>query len=181
MKKRRSLTIIALLIALVVSVGMFIGYGCSCGGDTGGSNYYKVTFMVEGKQYGEIKEVLKNRRVSKPDDPMFENESYIFTGWYTSATFESDTLWNFDTGIVTSDMTLYAGYREVFGYVTHLGIADEACTSKLVWSQKAVSDAADYEVIITNVRNESQTLEGTVTFDSENYLVTFTPSQIPQG
>ena len=88
MKKRRSLTIIALLIALVVSVGMFIGYGCSCGGgDTGSSNYCKVTFIVEGEQYGEIKEVLKNRRVSKPEDPTFENDSYIFTGWYTSETF----------------------------------------------------------------------------------------------
>ena len=74
---------------------------------------YTVTFMLEGQQYGNPQTVQRGRRVAKPEDPTFSDEGYVFTGWFTTETFDEGTAWNFNTGIVTTDITLYAGYRIV--------------------------------------------------------------------
>lgn len=142
---------------------------------------YTVTFMVEGQQYGNQQTVQRGRRVTKPADPTFETEGYVFTGWFTTETFDEGTAWNFNTGIVTSDLTLYAGYRVVNDYVAEIAKADEAVTSKLVWTQALASAASDYTVIITNGLGSSIPLTGSVSFDAENFRVTFTPDIIPQG
>lgn len=142
---------------------------------------YKVTFMVEGKQYGDVQTVAKGRRITAPADPTFTNPGHIFTGWYTDATFAEGTKWNFSTGIVNADITLYAGYREITAHVSSVTKAEEACTSKIAWTQAAVSDATAYEVVITDKYGTPTTLTGTVSFDSANYLVTFTPATVPQG
>ena len=169
-----------IFLASIMLIAM--AFGVACGEDTPPSTPqgYTVTFMVEGQQYGNVQTVQRGRRVSKPADPTFSDDGYLFTGWFTDDEFAEDTLWNFTTGIVTSNLTLYAGYRVISSSVTDVREADEACSSKLVWTQKAVSDASAYEVKLTNASG-TITLQGTVSFDAENYEVTFTPNEIPQG
>ena len=170
-----------ILLACVMMIAMAFGF--ACGEDTptpSAGQGYSVTFMVEGEQYGSVQKVQRGRRITKPADPTFETEGYVFTGWFTDDEFAEDTLWNFNTGIVTSDMTLYAGYRVISASVSDVKRAEEPCTSKLVWTQSAVSDASAYEVKITDASGTT-TLQGSVSYDAENYLVTFTPSVVPQG
>ena len=176
MNKLKRVLIGILSLCMLFSISMAVACGPTDPPPTG----YTVTFMVEGEQYGNQQTVQRGRRVVKPADPTFSNEGYVFTGWYTSETFEEGTLWNFTTGIVNQDVTLYAGYRVVTAYVTEVGKANEPITSKLVWTQLTVSQATDYTVVISNESGET-TLTGSVEFDAENYKVTFTPNVIPQG
>lgn len=169
---------LALVLAVVMLLSLALLAGCNNEEDTQPSGF-KVTFMVEGKQYGEVQTVQKGRRITEPAAPTFSDKSFVFTGWYTDEAFT--TPWNFTTGIVTADMTLYAGYRVVSAAVTDVAKADEPCTSKLVWSQSVASAADKYEVVITDANGNATTLTGTVEFDADQYLVTFTPAQIPQG
>lgn len=182
MKAIKKFLIALLSICMIGSLSLAL---VACNGseddDSSTSTGYSVTFMVEGTQYGQVQKVQKGRRITKPQDPTFSVDSYVFTGWYSSANFEDNTLWNFSTGIVTADMTLYAGYRVVSSFVTGVAKADEAVTSKLVWTQSSASQASDYEVVITDKFNNETTLVGSVAFDSENFKVTFTPDNIPQG
>ncbi len=170
--------ILALALAVVMLLSVALLAGCNKQEDTTPSGF-KVAFMVEGKQYGDIQTVQKGRRITEPAVPTFSDKSFAFTGWYTDEAFT--TPWNFTTGIVNADMTLYAGYRVVSAAVTDVAKADEPCTSKIVWSQSVASAADKYEVIITDANGNATTLTGTVEFDAANYLVTFTPAQIPQG
>lgn len=176
MKMTKKIMSVVLALAMILSLAMLAGCNKEETPTTGG---FKVTFMVEGKQYGDIQTVQKGRRITEPAAPVFSDKSYVFTGWYTDVEFKSP--WNFTTGIVNADMTLYAGYRVVSAAVTDVAKADEPCTSKIVWSQSVASAADKYEVIITDANGNATTLTGTVEFDATNYLVTFTPAQIPQG
>ncbi len=180
MKAIKKLLIGLLTICMLCSLSLAV---VACGGndDPPASSTYNVTFMVEGEQYGQVQKVQKGRRVNKPADPTFSNAGYLFTGWYSTETFEEGSLWNFTTGIVNGNMTLYAGYRVISAHVTEVRKANEAVTSKLVWTQLAVSNAEDYEVIITDKFDNDTTLTGTVAFDADKFEVTFTPSTIPQG
>lgn len=167
------------LLASIMLIATVFGVACK-EKPTPTPQGYSVTFMVEGEQYGEVQTVQRGRRITKPADPTFTTEGYVFTGWFTDEAFAEDTLWNFTTGIVTSDMTLYAGYRVVAENVSDVKKAEEACTSKLVWTQSAVSDASAYEITLIG-KSDTITLQGTVSFDAENFKVTFTPNEIPQG
>ena len=171
----------ALLLACIMLFALAFGIACGKKEPSTTPQGYAVTFMVEGEQYGNVQTVQRGRRITQPEDPTFTTAGYVFTGWFTSEGFAEETRWNFATGIVTSDMTLYAGYRVVSEFVSDVMKADEACTSKLVWTQSAVSDASAYEVKITGKTGTVTTLEGTVSFDAENFKVTFTPNVIPQG
>lgn len=173
--------LIALLSVCMLCAFSLAFVACTKDNNPPTNNDYSVTFMLEGEQYGQVQTVKKGRRIQKPTDPTFSTEGYVFTGWYTSEAFEENTLWNFNTGIVTSDLTLYAGYRVVSGNVTELAKANEPITSKLTWTQASVSSANDYQVIITDKSGAEKTLTGTVEFDAENFKVTFTPTTIPQG
>lgn len=169
------------LLAVVMLFALAFGFACKDNGGTTSTGDYIVTFMVEGVQYGETQSVKKGRRITEPEEPEFSTQGYVFTGWYTDEAFAADKQWNFKTDIVSSDLTLYAGYRVVYDYVTELAKADEACTSKLVWAQATVSDASAYEVKLTDKSGNVTTLAGSVSFDAEAYKVTFTPETIPQG
>ena len=176
MKTYKRSLVFVLVVAMLLSVALLAG--CKDEKDPTVSGF-KVTFMVEGKQYGDIQTVQKGRRITEPAVPTFSDKSFVFTGWYTDEAFT--TAWNFTTGIVNADLTLYAGYRVVSAAVTDVAKADEPCTSKIVWSQSAASAADKYEVIITDANGNATTLTGTVAFDADKFLVTFTPDQIPQG
>lgn len=65
--------------------------------------------------------IVSGNKVVKPTDPTRTN--YIFRGWYTDADYT--TAWNFTTGTVTEDMTLYAKWEPNF-------LTDVAVTPKTV-------------------------------------------------
>ena len=54
----------------------------------------------QNQMYGELLEV--------PEDPT--REGYEFSGWYLEPS--CDELWEEDTDIIESDLTLYAGWKE---------------------------------------------------------------------
>ena len=56
---------------------------------------------VQNQMYGELLEV--------PEPPT--REGYRFVGWYTDAS--CDNLWDLESGIIETDMILYAGWEEI--------------------------------------------------------------------
>lgn len=68
--------------------------------------YYTVNFESNGGSAVDSQEVEEGGLVEKPADPT--RADYIFSGWCTDETLE--TVWDFETDTVTSDMTLYAGW-----------------------------------------------------------------------
>ena len=80
MKLSKRLQALALVVVMLLSLCLMAG--CNKENDTTPSGF-KVTFMVEGKQYGEVQTVQKGRRITEPAVPTFSNSSYVFTGWYT--------------------------------------------------------------------------------------------------
>ena len=72
------------------------------------SNTITVTFDTNGHGAApEAQTVLQGEKVDQPDKP--EAQGYTFAGWYTEAACE--TPWNFESGIVTDSMTLYAKWE----------------------------------------------------------------------
>ncbi|MBQ3478846.1 MAG: InlB B-repeat-containing protein, partial [Clostridia bacterium] len=71
-----------------------------------------VTFDLNGrgspKPLDQV--VPKGRKITEPGSPSAQD--WIFTGWYRNPDTQSYYPFNFDTDTVTSDMTLYAGWRE---------------------------------------------------------------------
>ncbi|MDR0307255.1 MAG: leucine-rich repeat protein [Chitinispirillales bacterium] len=78
--------------------------------DFGNINYlvkiFTVTFDSKGGSSVSAQSVNIGTLVIEPAVPVFTN--YIFGGWYTDTAY--GTAWNFSTGVVLSDMTLYAGW-----------------------------------------------------------------------
>lgn len=63
---------------------------------------YTVTFNSNGGSTVASQTVKFGQSVTEPDDPT--KPDCTFKGWYT----ENDTKWNFESGVVTSNITLYA-------------------------------------------------------------------------
>ena len=122
---------------------------------------YTVTFMVEGAQYGSTQTVQRGRRVEKPADPTFATEGYVFTGWYTTQTFEEASLWNFQTGIVTDNLTLYAGYRVVNAYVQEVAKAE---VKPIIKETKKEIAKTEVKPIIENIEPASLREEVQIVF-----------------
>ncbi|MCM1042599.1 MAG: InlB B-repeat-containing protein [Corallococcus sp.] len=149
MTKRKICILFAVLVLAVSLVAV-----TACQDPQPTDNYWTVTFYVSGSKYGEEVKVLKGRRItaaSIPADPTFGDGS-VFIGWYTSATEFSDAnKWDFEKGKVTQNLDLYAGYRVISAEPTDLQMAQEACTSKLVWTQRVMG--TDYTVSLGGGRN----------------------------
>jgi len=70
---------------------------------------YTVTFDVgEGDSEVPAQIVKRGGKVPKPANP--KRTKHVFVGWYS----DDDTAWNFTTGTVTKNMTLYAKWNELF-------------------------------------------------------------------
>ncbi|MCC8020115.1 MAG: InlB B-repeat-containing protein [Rikenellaceae bacterium] len=65
---------------------------------------YTVTFDSQGGSKVTSQTVSQGGKVSKPTDPT--KEGYTFAGWFRESTFANE--WDFDSDVVTSDLTLYA-------------------------------------------------------------------------
>ena len=68
-------------------------------------NHYRVTFINEGTQYGEIQTVDYHNTVNRPEDP--SKEYYRFKHWSLE---ENGTAYDFNT-LVENDITLYSVYE----------------------------------------------------------------------
>ena len=90
------------IAALVVSAAF-----TSCDKDT-----FTVTFDSKGGSDVQTQTVEKGGKLTEPKDPTRSN--YDFAGWAT-ADNETSPLWDFVTGTVEADMTLYARWNAVGG------------------------------------------------------------------
>lgn len=79
--------------------------------DNGGEEkpYYTVTFNPNGGTFtGELTvEVQEGEKIPKPENPVYEGK--IFSGWHSGSTAASK--WDFDTMVVTGNVTLTAWYQ----------------------------------------------------------------------
>ncbi len=96
--KKRLLVVFTLIAALLMLV--------ACGGVT----EYTVTFDSDGGSAVAAIEVEENGLVTEPDAP--EKEHYVFLGWYVNTAAEGEAEeweeWDFDSKVVTGDITLKA-------------------------------------------------------------------------
>ncbi len=66
---------------------------------------YLVEFINNGNEE-TYQSVVPNGKIIKPADPVDTVNNTVFLGWYKDSDYTIP--WNFDTDVVTSDMTLYA-------------------------------------------------------------------------
>lgn len=73
------------------------------------TQYYTVNFESNGgNTVAPILDVAEQTSIVAPEKPL--KEGFTFEGWYQDT--ELTTLWNFDTDVVTNDLTLYAKWSE---------------------------------------------------------------------
>lgn len=68
---------------------------------------YTVTFKTNGGSSVASVRVQKGERITAPTQPT--RTQYIFSGWYKDSSFTN--VWDFDSDIVNSDVTLYAKWK----------------------------------------------------------------------
>ena len=71
-------------------------------------NTYEVTFRHGAETIG-TQNVNYDNLIIKPTDPIYQG--FTFDGWFTEASFINP--WNFETGSVTRNMTLFAKFSEI--------------------------------------------------------------------
>ncbi len=131
MKKKFVLILTALFVCLAIGLS-------ACGGNSGPNNkdgdkddgnatYYTVTFDSQGGSSVESQRVLEGNPVHVPSSP--SNGELLFQGWFASADPDAGQ-WNFDTGRVNGDMTLFAHWAadtsEATASITYEKTADGA-------------------------------------------------------
>lgn len=130
--------------------------------------YYTVTFDSQGGSSIESQRVMENNPVVRPSNPTFEDHSFL--GWYLTPSAQEDTIWNFETGRVTSNFTLYASWLDN-------SPVEEEATSSLTYTRTdtgyEVSGVGQEERIIIpeTYQNESVTGIGASAFARK--LITF--------
>ncbi|MBN2300846.1 MAG: InlB B-repeat-containing protein, partial [Acholeplasmataceae bacterium] len=80
-----------------------------------GTTSYTVTFDSQGGTSVDAIVVEKGLAIEEPTDPTRESSdlesAWSFTGWYTSASAEASTLFDF-ASVIEADTTLYAGWTQ---------------------------------------------------------------------
>jgi len=70
---------------------------------------YKVTLDSNGGSFVSPVSPKDNGKIPVPENP--ERPHYTFIGWYTTPNYEDGMKWDFQSDEVTSDITLYAGWK----------------------------------------------------------------------
>ena len=115
--------------------------GCS-NDDDNPQQMFTVTFDSQGGSEVKSQQVPSGGKATEPADPTKADAS--FGGWYTGTDYAK--AWNFDTDVVTSDMTLYAQWNT-------------ASSSNRLATAIYITPAPDNEIIAVNAASESFTLE----------------------
>lgn len=118
---------------------------------------YTVNFVTGTKQTIKSQTLISKTKIAEPAKP--DRTGYTFKGWFTSETTQTgSTKWDFSEDIITSDMTLYAGWREttrIYGknrYETSLNVAN---------AYKEESGVEKFDsVVITSGKNFPDALGG---------------------
>lgn len=123
---------------------------------------YTVSFdSCRGSDVEAVTGLALGSTVSEPETPI--REGFDFTGWYKDAACTS--LWNFDVDTVSSDVTLYAGWRSLYT----AGVTYEAHVQNYGWMD-SVSDGATAGT--TGERLQMEALKINVTGD-DNLGITY--------
>ncbi len=75
---------------------------------------YKVTLDTNGGSFVNPPTILENGKIPVPDTPT--RNHYTFMGWYTTPDCIDGTKWDFNSDVVTSDITLYAKWKAEASY-----------------------------------------------------------------
>ena len=75
---------------------------------------YKATFVVNGGSYVSQQTLDYNTAITKPQDP--KRTHYTFGGWYTDEGLT--TAYNFETSVITQDISLYAKWTIITHVIT---------------------------------------------------------------
>ena len=75
---------------------------------------YKVTLDTNGGSFVNPPTILDNGKIPLPDTPT--RNHYTFMGWYTTPDCIEGTKWDFNSDVVTSDITLYAKWTSEASY-----------------------------------------------------------------
>ncbi len=92
-------TLNIVIIAGIALIAILIAIGVANRG-------YTVTFNSNGGSDVESFDCMYGDLIEEPEEPT--REGYEFNGWYSDE--NCSYLWDFDSDVVSSDMTLYAGW-----------------------------------------------------------------------
>ena len=76
--------------------------------------FHTITFDTQNGSAVASQTVERGSMITQPDNPA--RDGFTFDGWFSDEACES--AWDFETGIVTDDMTLYAGWTPITFTVT---------------------------------------------------------------
>ena len=144
---------------------------------------HKVTFYANGHGTApDEQSVDHNEKVEEPEAPTADG--YDFGGWYTDA--DCTNAWNFNTDVVTEDMTLYAKwtptkytitYNDLYG-VTHSNPATYTIESKTITFAAPTSTRTGYTFASWNPTKIEKGSTGNQTVTAQwtinNYNITYT-------
>ena len=91
---------------------------------------YTVTFNPDNGGPAIVETVEQNALLTEPEEP--KKEGFTFSGW-----FNGNTEWNFESDVVTSDLTLKAQWKEI-----STGDEENPKPSEIVTATLIVADAA---------------------------------------
>lgn len=178
---------ISLLLALVASLA-------SCNNNNGGTSSGKTFYTVDFNSLGQIVQTVsveKGKRITEEiKTPTAPDASYNFKGWYKDE--EALNEWKFDVDTVKNNLTLYAGWTIITSVPSDIKTGEAAFSSDITWLQGGFSLATPvtvklYDYVSTsedgkNTYSETgNEIAGTVSYDSKESRVTFTPTTIPAG
>ena len=124
------------IIIVLLSVFLLAGIFC-CGdmpGDDGGTATYTVTFESRGgSSVSSVTAVSLGASITEPAAPT--KSGYTFSGWYTEEGLTNE--WDFTSDTVTSNLTLYAGWCNV--YAACMNMSNQI----FLWSNGILSNITD--------------------------------------
>ena len=77
---------------------------------------HTVKFDLQGKGNSIPDYTAQHREIIKEPQPTPTSDAYTLEGWYTTSACASESKWNFETDMVTEDITLYAKWIGRFCY-----------------------------------------------------------------
>lgn len=131
-----------LLALLVVALAVLLP-GCASG-QTDLEGMYVATFELNGGKL-DLKSTSVDSNINYAYEPgshiidptckdwnyKLTRPGYLFTGWFTSAECRENEKWDFSTGTITKDMTLYAGWEKEIVYSFSVCYIDGETTQTL--------------------------------------------------
>lgn len=154
-----------LLALLVVALAALLP-GCASG-QVELDGMYVATFELNGGKM-DLKSTSVDSSINYAYDPgshiidptckdwnyKLTRPGYLFTGWYTSAECRENEKWDFATGTITKDMTLYAGWEKEIVFSFSVCYVDGETTQTLGQYKVSAGDKFDDYRKFANKRDD---------------------------